>query len=175
MRTATKIFTGALLAAAMAPAMAAPPPAKPAARPAPVSAAGSIQEGQIEFGGLFAWFKSDAADLGLLTLGGGLMVTDQLEARVDWTALLGDASGGFITPGVDFFIPIEAPVLPYVGGGYSLAYGDLDDLSSIELHAGIKQFLSERIALDYRLRYQMPTDSDYDSMQILQVGFAYYL
>lgn len=175
MKTASKIFTGVLLAAALTPALAATP-AKPATtRTAPPSAAGSIQEGQMEVGGLFAWFKSDDFDVGLLTASGGLMITDQLEVRLDWTALLGDASGGFLTPGADFFIPVEAPVLPYVGGGYSLGYGDLGDFDSIELHAGVKQFLTERIALDYRLRYQQPTDSDLDAMQILQVGFAYYL
>jgi hypothetical protein len=104
------------------------------------------------------------------------MVTDQLEARVAWTALLGDASGGFITPGVDFlFTNLQLPVVPYVGGGYSLAYGDVDDLSSIEVHVGVKQFLTERVALDYRFSYQEPTDSAFDSTQIILIGFAYYL
>jgi hypothetical protein len=173
MKTASKIFTGALLAVAMTPALAATPATKPAA--APPSAAGVLQEGQMEVGGLFAWFKSDASDLGLLLLSGGYMLTDQLEAKLGWTALLGDASGGFITPAADFFLPIEAPVLPYVGGGYALGYGDAADLDSIEVHFGVKQFLTERIALDYRFTYQEPTDSAFDSSQIMQVGFAYYL
>jgi opacity protein-like surface antigen len=173
MKTASKIFTGVLLAAAMTPALAATPVTKPAA--APPNAAGALQEGQMEVGGLFAWFKSDASDLGLLLLSGGYMFTDQLEAKLGWTALLGDVSGGFITPAVDFFLPIEAPVLPYVGGGYAMGYGDAADLDSIEVHFGVKQFLTERIALDYRFTYQEPTDSAFDSSQIMQVGFAYYL
>ncbi|MGH8482049.1 MAG: hypothetical protein ACRES8_06285 [Nevskiaceae bacterium] len=171
--TATRICAAFLLAGAMTPALAAEP-ARSAQR-APTGSAGSIEKGQIEVGGLFAWFKSDAFDLGLLIANGGYMVTDSLEARLSWTALLGDASGGFITPGVDFFLPVDLPVLPYVGGGFALAYGDVDDLSSIELHFGVKQFLTERIALDYRFSYQEPTDSDFDSTQIMQVGFAYYL
>jgi hypothetical protein len=175
MKTASKIFTGALLAAAMTPALAAPPATTATTRTAPPSAAGSIQEGQMEIGGLFAWFKSDASDLGLLLVSGGYMFTDELEAKLGWTALLGDVSGGFITPAVDFFLPIEAPVLPYVGGGYALGYGDAADLDSIEVHVGVKQFLTERIALDYRFTYQEPTDSAFDSSQVMQVGFAYYL
>lgn len=179
-------FCGALMLAGLSvPALAAPP-----AKPAPVKATpassssmssgsnfgGVISEGQIEVGGLLAWFKSDANDLGLALINGGYMVTDQLEVRAAWTALLGDASGGFITPGVDYlFTNLQLPVVPYAGGGYSLAYGDVDDLSSIELHVGVKQFLTERVALDYRFSYQEPTDSDFDSTQIFLVGFAYYL
>lgn len=176
MKSASKIFTGVLLAAAMTPALAATPATKPAAtRTAPPSAAGSVQEGQLEVGGLFAWFKSDASDLGLLLVSGGYMFTDEFEAKVSWTALLGDVSGGFINPGVDYFLPIELPVLPYVGGGYAMGYGDAADLDSLEVHFGVKQFLTERIALDYRFTYQEPTDSAFDSSQIMQVGFAYYL
>jgi len=171
---ATRIVTGVLLAAAMAPALAATPTSKPMAT-SPTSSAGALQAGQIEVGGLLAWFKSDATDLGLAIASGGYMYTDSLEFRVSWTALLGDASGGFLTPGVDYFLPVKLPVLPYVGGGYALAYGDVDDLSSIDLHFGIKQFLTERVALDYRFTYQEPTDSAFDSTSIMMIGFSYYL
>ena len=179
MKTVVKLCGALVLAGALSPAFAAPA-AKPAAAPAPthsstMSSAGSLQEGQIEVGGLLAWFKSDAQDIGLAIVNGGYMLTDTLEGRVAWTALLGDASGGFITPGVDWYLPVQAPVLPYVGGGYALAYGDVSDFSSIDLHFGVKQFLTERVALDYRFTYQQPTDSDFDSTQIMMVGFAYYL
>jgi len=176
MKKSTKFLLGAALAVATMPALAATPMTKPeATRTAPPSAAGSIQQGQMEVGGLFAWFKSDAYDLGLLLVSGGYMFTDEFEAKLSWTALLGDASGGFINPGVDYFLPIELPVLPYVGGGYAMGYGDAADLDSLEVHVGIKQFLTERIALDYRFTYQEPTDSAFDSSQIMQIGFAYYL
>jgi hypothetical protein len=174
-----------LLAGAMTPAFAAPPPkAKPAPAPAatrsmgssPSSSAGGIEEGQIEIGGLFAWFKSDATDVGLAFVNGGYMYTDVLELRLGVIALLGDASGGFLTPGVDYYITqFQLPVMPYAGAGYALGYGDAKDISSIDLHVGVKQFLTERIALDYRFTYQQPTDSDYDAIQILMAGFSYYL
>ena len=174
MGNATRICAGVLLAAAMAPALAAPPASKPMASSTPAPT-GSLQAGQVEVGGLLAWFKSDQTDLGLAIVNGGYMYTDSLEFRLAWTALLGDASGGFLTPGVDYFLPVQLPVLPYVGAGYALAYGDVDDLSSIDLHFGIKQFLTERVALDYRFTYQEPTDSAFDSTQIMMIGFSYYL
>ena len=101
MNKVARIGTAILLAGAMAPAFSAPP-----ARPA-VSSAGSIDAGQMEVGGLFAWFKSDGFDLGLLIVNGGYMFTDEFEAKLSWTALLGDASGGFINPGVDCFLPLD--------------------------------------------------------------------
>jgi len=172
-------FCGVLMLAGLSvPALAAPPPAKSSS--APMSSGSNfgsvISEGQIEVGGLLAWFKNDASDVGIAMANAGYMFTDDLEFRVSWLALLGDASGGFITPGVDYYFKnFNVPVVPYVGGGYALAYGDAEDLSAIDLHAGVKQFLTERIALDYRLTYQEPTDSDFDSSQILMIGFAYYL
>src|SRR5687767_14836593 len=93
MKSASKIFIGVLLAAAMTPAMAQKPASKPAARPsapapAPAAATGSIQQGQIEAGGMVTWFKTDDLDVGLVTLAGGYMFTDQLEFRADWTMIL---------------------------------------------------------------------------------------
>lgn len=165
-----RICAGIVLAGAMSPALAAQP-----MRTASTSV-GGLEPGQIEIGGQLAWFKSDATDVGLAIVNGGYMVTDQLEAKVAWTALLGDVSGGFITPGADWmFTGLHPTIVPYAGGGYSLAYGDAEDLDSIELHVGIKQFLTERIAIDYRLSYQEPTDSAFDSTQVMLIGFAYYL
>jgi hypothetical protein len=168
-----KICAGIVLAAAMSPALAAPPASTTRSAG---SSVGAIDEGAMEVGGLFAWFKTDTVDIGLAIVNGGYMVTDQLEGKLSWMAFLGDASGGLITPGADWlFTGLHPTVVPYAGGGYSLAYGDADGLDSIDLHAGVKQFLTERIAIDYRFSYLSPTDSAYDSTTIMQVGFTYYL
>jgi hypothetical protein len=175
-------FCGALMFAGLSvPALAAAPAKSAPAKSTASSNSGSnfgsvISEGQAEVGGLLAWFKSDVYDAGFLSANGGYMYTDQLELRVSWIALLGDVSGGFISPGADwYFTNLDLPVIPYAGAAYALAYGDADDLSSIDLHVGVKQFLTERLALDYRLQYLEPTDSDFDSTQFFQIGFAYYL
>ncbi len=170
--TVKRICAGVVLAAAMSPALAAPPAST--TRTAG-SSMGALEAGQIEAGGLFAWFKTDAVDVGIAAIGGGYMVTDQLEARLNWFAFLGDVSGGLISPGADWlFTGLHPTMVPYAGGGYAVAYGDADGLDSIDLHVGVKQFLTERIALDYRLSYLSPTDSAFDPVQTMQVGFSFY-
>lgn len=163
---------GAVMFAGLAtPVLAATP-----ASSAPASSGNAIQEGATEVGGLVAWFKSDLYDAGFVVLNVGRMFTDQLELRLSWIAILGDTSGGFISPGADYFFPNRnSNVVPYIGAAYGLGYGDASDLASLDLHAGLKQFLTERLALDYRFQYLQPTDSDFDSIQFFQVGFAYYL
>lgn len=169
-------FCSALMLAGLsAPAFAAPPAAKSTA-PAPMSSGSAIEQGAIEVSLQAIWVKADAIDAGAVILGGGYMYTDNLEFKANWTHLLGDTSGGFITPGADwFFTNLKLPVIPYAGGGFSLGYGDVDDFSSLELRVGVKQFLTERTTLDYRFAHEEPTDSDFDGFDIFTIGFSYYL
>jgi hypothetical protein len=172
MKNAVKLSAAVLLAAAMSPAFAQ----KAAPQSTTIGAPAGIEAGQIEIGGQLAWFKSDETDVGLAIVNGGYMYTDQIEFKLAWIALLGDVSGGFINPGADYlFTGIHPTVVPYAGGGYAMGYGDASDLDSIEVHAGVKQFLTERIAIDYRFSYQSPTDSAYDASQVMLIGFSYYL
>ena len=126
--------------------------------------------------------SDDFSDTLIAQIAGGLFVNNVLE--IQGTALLisNDGAGnksslyGFGANG-NLYLPMDNPDLaPYFGAGAQLLLTDFADNSDTEIalniQAGIKQFLSENITINYQ--GQFITSSGYDA-SILSVGFTIFL
>ncbi|HEY5603685.1 MAG TPA: hypothetical protein VIM41_11305 [Gammaproteobacteria bacterium] len=77
----------------------------------------------------------------------GLMFKEniQLKGSLVWFSVAGD-DFLFLGAGADYIFPETNEIIPYVGGVFNLALMDAED-ETIELHAGIKHFVSERASV----------------------------
>ena len=79
--------------------------------------------------------------------------------------------------GADYlFGDADSTVVPFVGGSYQLNVGDNDSTDFIDLHAGLKQFISERASIDYQIQILEATDSEVEDagMTTLTIGINFY-
>lgn len=139
-------------------------------KPAPSAAKTGVGEGDTEFGVFANYTTFDDIDSDTLLLGAsiGRFLSDSLELRVTPVISFTDSSGlsmfnlsPYVT--VEYLFRNASPVWPYVGGGIGINVGfgsgtgvDIFDFSVFGTPvAGLKFFVSERMALEYALGFQV--------------------
>ncbi|MDF1779991.1 MAG: outer membrane beta-barrel protein [Alcanivoracaceae bacterium] len=141
----------------------------------PVLSQAQLAKGDKEVGATLQYQSVDSIDITLLTGSVGQMFTDKLLGKfglsmvdadgMKSTALAGEAQYLLGDGGADF--------IPYVLGG--LAMYDSDAAEDIEfgfsIGAGLKQFVSERTAVNYEFRHTALPDFDIDGITI---GINFY-
>jgi hypothetical protein len=143
--------------------------ANPPAAPAPAAAKKGIGEGDTELGFFANYTTFDDIDSDSFLLGAvfGTFLSDSVQLRVTPVISFTDAAGlsmfnlsPYVT--VEKLFAMGSPVVPYVGGGLGLnvgfGSGQGTDIVNIGLFltpvAGLKFFVSERMALEYALSLQ---------------------
>lgn len=181
-KTYLRLTTGAaalalLLATGAAEARRAPPPKTTTttapAKSAPSSAKHGIGKGDTEIGFFFNYTNLEASSTNSFTLGAvfGQFLRDTVELRITPVINYTDSAGlssFFFLPRVtvEKLFPNSSPVVPYVGGGIGFTLGvssgtgfDQTDLGVfVTPVAGLKFFVSERMALEYALSLQYGVD-----------------
>lgn len=102
------------------------------------------------------------SDFGNIGAGFGYFIDDMIELKGAVSMTVTDAGNfGVFSPGADFVFMGKEKVAPFVGLAYGLAFGDSTGVDSdfIDLHGGVKFFISERASLELRLNRFDPTDS----------------
>ena len=121
--------------------------------------------------------SDDFSDTLTIFATGGIFYTDVIELQ--GSVVLID-SGNFSQTGlggnVNLYLPGKNPdLVPYVGGGMQLVLSDTgvgsDTSIGLNAQAGIKQFISEEIAINYQA--QLLNSSNYDAF-ILSVGITLF-
>jgi hypothetical protein len=133
---------------------------------------------------IFGSFTSgEFSDTLILQVAGGYFMTDTLELQgvVLLVASEDDfgntSSVGGYGANANLYLPGGNPdFIPYIGGGGTLILTDFNGATDTAIglngQAGIKQFLTEEISINYQA--QFVTSSDYDAF-ILSVGFSIFL
>lgn len=132
---------------------------------------------------LFGSFTAaDGADTLTISASGGYFLTDTLELQgvVLLVSTEDDFGNSTAVSGygvnANLYVPGHNPdLIPYFGGGGVLILTDFngttDSALGLNAQAGIKQFLTEEISVNYQA--QFTTSSDYDAF-ILSVGFSIF-
>lgn len=142
-----------------------------------------IEAGDIEFGGSFSLSKSmqSGSDPVWNIFGSaGYFVSPKFEASL--TASLSGANDnytGTIGGGMDFHFISEGYYMPYCGGGLGLALSKFDDETEtdfvFDIHAGVKNFLSEKVAINTRLGYSATFDEMDEGTLQATIGIITFL
>lgn len=117
-------------------------------------------------------------DFTMLSLAGGMFVTETLEAQ--GVALILDGSGFNVSSygaNANLYFPSQNPdVVPFVGAGLTVTFLDIPPIDETEvgfnLQAGIKQFINESVSINYQI--QLIDAGDYEAT-IASVGFSIFL
>lgn len=161
----------------------------------PMTGFAGTEAGKIELTGMGSYTHSWSSEGGggqntyLGSLGVGYFFTDALEAKINGTFVGFSGSGSTmyavqITAGPDYHFMTTGNLVPYVGvyGGVilmkgSFGGGDTSETGAmIDGHVGLKQFLSERMAIDYRVAYQYWSISDTSINNLMvMIGLSYQL
>lgn len=117
-------------------------------------------------------------DFTMLSLAGGLFVTETLEAQ--GVALILDGSGFNVSSygaNANLYFPTQNPdVVPFIGAGVTITFLDIPPIDETEvginLQAGIKQFVNESVSINYQI--QLIDAGDYEAT-IASIGFSIFL
>jgi hypothetical protein len=111
----------------------------------------------------------------------GFFFTDQAEVlgivnlnRSSRTGQNSQTTGG-IGAGLDWHFPMQGTpnFVPFVGASYLIGIGS-GTPDALEIHAGIKQFVTRNVAIKYQVGYGFdPSDSD-DTTFRASVGLSYF-
>lgn len=196
----TRFAAGVAVVAALAwvPAHAAPPPAaKPAPKPAAKSVgklearvdgpsgSGAVGKGDFEVS-VFANINStDGETFTMLGSSAGYFFTDQIQVQAGVSGFVATAykSVIFLLGANYHFAPwkpqgVNNVIIPYVGAGLALAVTEVDTgfgtyaetNTDPAVRAGLKQFLGERISVNYELKYTLSDPAATD----LNMGLSFY-
>ena len=145
-----------------------------------VSMAG-MQSGQVEIGGAVMVMKpTTEGDLTGTAMGGiGYMLTDNIELKgqASLTITGGDVSGT-LGGGLEFYLTPSASMVPYIGASAMTSIGEYGGGEGllIDVHGGVKQFISENTSVNLTLYYETTTDNFTDGgMLIGMLGLSVYL
>ena len=128
------------------------------------------------FGALTSPDQGD--DFLFLQAAGGLFLSDTLEAQGIVQLLdSGPVSVSAFGANANLYFPGQNPdIFPYVGGGLTITILDAPPIDETELgfnvQAGIKQFVSEQVTINYQL--QFVDAGDYEAT-IASIGFSIFL
>lgn len=162
------------------PATAAPPPAAAkttTVKAAPASSATGVGQGDFEFT-VFGLFISpdDGDSITLLGTSGGYYFADNIVAKASlFLVESGGSRTGELGLGGDYlfssFKPaaINTPFVPYAGASFLIGIGDGESFP--EIHGGLKQFIGERVSVNYELQRWL---GDFKSTNLLaQLSFYF--
>ena len=137
-----------------------------------------IQKGDKTISLFAALISTDANDTLFVNASGGLFYTDVIELQ--GTVSLLD-SGSFTSTGfggnANLYFPNNKnpDFLPYVGGGALLTLTDLGGITDtsfgINGQVGLKQFLTENVAVNYQAQLVLADDTQF----ILSAGFTFFI
>lgn len=138
-----------------------------------------IEQGDVEIGISLNVSEPDEGDGTTFIIGSyGYAVTQNLQ--ILGAGFIGEAGGsefGNIGAGVDYlFGNADSDVVPFVGASYQLSVGDFDSTDFLDVHAGLKQFISERASIDYQIQRLEAVDSDFSDFGSinLTIGINFY-
>lgn len=136
--------------------------------------------GQLEVSGAFQITSPDGADDQYsIQAGGGYFLTDALEVK--GTVIVFGGSGdldtrGFVGAGADYHFLPELDTVPYAGAFIMAQVGD--DSSSdalLNLHVGVKQFVTETVSIFYEAAFYTSSGSDASDLVLGQIGISLFL
>lgn len=135
---------------------ATPAPAKPATASAASNVGIGTGDMEVSVFGLYV-SPDDADAISIIGAAGGYYFTDNVVGKVSlYIAESGGVRVGELGLGGDYlfntFKPqgINTPLVPYVGGAYLIGIGEGENLP--EIHGGLKQFIGERVSINYELQ-----------------------
>ena len=137
---------------------------------------GGIEGGEKEIGGAFTVMKPSEGDTVWMLFGTlGYYMTPQVRLAALGVITGGEETTGIVGGTVDYLLNQGADVIPYVGAGLLTAVGDDSDSGALlDVHGGIKQFLSEKTSLNYEVKYYTSTDDTSSGVLMGTIGFSVY-
>lgn len=159
-----------------------------------------IKAGEKELSGSFSVMSASGgdADMGatwMLIGSAGYFISDNVQLK--GTGLIFGNSGGSVDmmngsigAGADYLFQSGMDFIPYVGGDLLISFSKVDMQSDydygedssttdtslgFDIHAGLKQFIADHIALNYELRYQMDSSDSGIKWLIFTIGLNVYL
>jgi len=168
----------------------------------PMQMAG-IQTGEKEVSANLSIMKSSGGDMDMTTwmaLGSfGYFITPNIQLKGSGMVFGNDSDdvtmlNGSIGIGADYLFGSNTEYIPYVGGDILLSfskidmnidtssygsYGSMDSSTSdtgigFDVHAGLKQFITDNTAINYEVRYMVDSGSDTKWLMFL-IGLNVYL
>lgn len=142
---------------------------------APNTVLAATKAGDSAVGGSATLSFSDAVDSISIQAQGSHFFTDAFEAGIGlgWSEFDVDGAEGSSFGGGDSVILVDfraqynfltsGNTVPFVGAAYQYTgLGDFDDTDFYQLFAGLRQFVSENVAIRSEIRYSGAVDSDFD-------------
>ncbi len=140
-----------------------------------------IKAGEKELSGSFSIMQPSEGDTGSMWMilgSAGYFLTSQIQLKgVGMIFGTKDMTSGIVGAGGDYLFGANVELIPYIGAGIMTSVGDLDMGLLLDVHGGIKQFISERTAINYEVKYMMSSKSDSESGSGLlmgTVGLSFY-
>lgn len=108
-----------------------------------------------------ALISSDASDTLFVSAAGGYFYTDVIELAGTVTLIDSNnfSSVGFGGNANMYFPGKDPDLIPYAGGGATLTVDDFDTTFGINGQVGIKQFISEDVAMNYQAQLILSSDT----------------
>lgn len=147
----------------------------------------AVRQGMWEtsFSGSYSHLKveDESVDLWLLDVKAGYFVLEPLEISVAANYLKAevdtfDLRGIMLGAGVDYHFMTQTQLVPYVGGALhwvDVKVGGLgsEDDWAFDVHAGLKQFVSQNVAIKYEVSYLKFDEMDLDGINV-SVGLSFF-
>lgn len=137
-----------------------------------------VSKGTWELGLAGSYSSLDAGgvdiDLTQANIKAGYFASDSIQISGMLTYLNADLDGDSLTAtmlgsAIDYYFGSDANAIVYIGAGAYWVDVDLEGLGSgddfaWDAHAGIKHFVADNVALDYRISYMVFDDLDLDGI-----------
>lgn len=138
-----------------------------------------IQQGEKEIGGAFSYMKptESGSSSSWMAMGNiGYFLTPNVQVKGLGLVFGGGGNkNGTVGLTGDYLFDLGYAVMPYAGGGLLFSVGDTDLGTLVDVHAGVKQFLSERTSLNYEGKYMLSLSDTSSGMLLFTVGLSIYL
>ena len=166
----------------------------------PATAMAGIQKGEKEISGSFSVMKNSGSDsdmtMWMLVGSAGYFITPKVQLKGSGMVFGNKADdvtmlNGSIGIGADYLFGSNMEYIPYAGGDILVTFSKMDssfdtggfggdDLNStdagvgFDVHAGMKQFITDNTAINYEVRYMIDSASDSKWMMFM-IGLNVYL
>ncbi|MGJ8669164.1 MAG: hypothetical protein ACSHXK_06720 [Oceanococcus sp.] len=139
----------------------------------------AIERGDIELGVNLSVNSPDASgadDSLYVSANFGINVLSQLQVKVAGLVIeSGGTTIGSVGAGADYQLNFGQAAVPFAGLSYQANVGDIDLTDFIDLHIGLKQFVGERMSIQYQLQKLEPVDDEFDiGSTIFSIGLNVY-
>lgn len=135
-----------------------------------------IQAGEKELGFAITGMSSDAGGTTVMIMGScGYFLTSHFQLKVIAMVMsYDDNTLGIFGGATDFIFGTSLRVAPYVGAGLLVAGGDLDTTAMIDIHGGLKHFMSEGIAINYEIKSMSDISDPGEMIFVSTIGLNFY-